>query len=95
MRISATGLPEIPATAPVSETARVDDGPSTASGQASPAAAELQSAVLQPALAALQAMPNIDQAKVAALRDALARGEVPFNAARLAGLIERYHGSHE
>lgn len=60
-----------------------------------PAAAPvpLQSAVLQPALAALRDMPEIDQAKVAALRDALAKGELPFDAAKLAGLIQRFHGS--
>jgi negative regulator of flagellin synthesis FlgM len=57
------------------------------------APAPLQSAVLQPALAALREMPEIDQAKVAALRDALAKGELPFDANKLAGLIQRFHGS--
>lgn len=55
----------------------------------------LQSAVLQPALAALRDMPDIDLATVKTLSDALARGEVPFDAGRLAGLIERYHGKRE
>lgn len=55
--------------------------------------APLQSAVLQPALAAMQDMPEIDQAKVAELRDALAKGELPFDANKLAGLIQRFHGS--
>ena len=61
------------------------------------AAAEvpLQSAVLQPALAAMREMPDIDHAKVAALRDALAKGEIPFNASRLAGLIQRFHGTEK
>jgi negative regulator of flagellin synthesis FlgM len=50
------------------------------SGPAPAAApAPLQSAVLQPALAAL--------------RDALAKGELPFDANKLAGLIQRFHGS--
>ncbi|KIA81548.1 flagellar biosynthesis anti-sigma factor FlgM [Chromobacterium amazonense] len=40
----------------------------------------------------LRAMPEIDQAKVDAVRAALARGEVRFDPQRLAGLIERYHG---
>jgi negative regulator of flagellin synthesis FlgM len=38
-------------------------------------------------------MPDIDHAKVAALRDALAKGELPFDANKLAGLIQRFHGS--
>jgi negative regulator of flagellin synthesis FlgM len=37
-------------------------------------------------------MPEIDSARVAAVRDALARGEIRFDAQRLAGLIERFHG---
>lgn len=56
------------------------------------AAAPLQSEVLQPALAALAAMPEVDHARVAELRDALAKGELPFDPARLAGLIQRFHG---
>lgn len=50
-----------------------------------------QSAVLESAQAALRASPEIDEARVAALRDALARGEVRFDAGKLAGLIQRYH----
>ena len=60
---------------------------------ASPAEAPaLQSSVLQPAAQALRAMPDFDAARVAELRDQLAKGELPFNAGRLAGLIERFHG---
>jgi negative regulator of flagellin synthesis FlgM len=51
----------------------------------------LQSAALQPALAALNELPDVDQAKVDALRDALAKGELPFDAGKLAALIESYH----
>ena len=54
-----------------------------------------QSASLQAAQAALQALPDVDEAKVAALREALARGEVHFDANKLAGLISRYHGVRE
>lgn len=54
--------------------------------------APLQAATLAPAQAALDAMPEIDSARVAAVRDALARGEIQFDAKRLAGLIERFHG---
>jgi negative regulator of flagellin synthesis FlgM len=44
-------------------------------------------------MAALRAMPDIDQTRVAELRDALARGELPFDARKLAALIEKYHQS--
>lgn len=71
--------------------AAVPAAPARATGGANEGA--LQSAVLQPALAALREMPDIDHAKVAALRDALAKGEIPFNAAKLAGLVERFHRS--
>jgi negative regulator of flagellin synthesis FlgM len=65
----------------------------TAPATASAPVAPLQTAVIQPALRALRAMPDdIDVERVAALRDAIARGEVPFDAARLAGLIQRFHG---
>jgi negative regulator of flagellin synthesis FlgM len=61
--------------------------------QASNAAAPaLQSEVLQPAAQALKAMPDFDAARVAELRDQLAKGELPFDASRLAGLIQRFHG---
>ena len=52
----------------------------------------LESAVLQPAQKALGALPDFDAARVAELRDALAKGELPFDAGRLAGLIQRFHG---
>lgn len=66
-----------------------DAAPSTA-GAGAPAA--LQSEVLKPAAEALRAMPDFDAARVAELRDALARGELPFDPARLAGLIQKFHG---
>jgi negative regulator of flagellin synthesis FlgM len=53
----------------------------------------LESAVLQPAQSALKALPDFDAEKVAQLRDALSKGELPFDAGRLAGLIQRFHGS--
>jgi len=56
------------------------------------AAPALQSEVLQPAAGALRAMPDFDAARVAELRDALAKGELPFDPGRLAGLIQRFHG---
>ena len=54
--------------------------------------AALQTQVLQPAMAALRDMPEIDSERVAELRDLLAKGELPFDAGRLAGLIQRFHG---
>ena len=72
-----------------------------AGGAAAPAAAPvaapagndaLESAVLQPAQKALGALPDFDAARVAELRDALSKGELPFDAGRLAGLIQRFHG---
>ncbi len=58
----------------------------------SSAAPALQSEVLQPAARALAALPDFDAARVAELRDQLAKGELPFDAGRLAGLIQRFHG---
>ncbi|MGH8854022.1 MAG: flagellar biosynthesis anti-sigma factor FlgM [Telluria sp.] len=59
---------------------------------AAPSAPALQSEVLQPAAQALRTMPDFDAARVAELRDALAKGELPFDPGRLAGLIQRFHG---
>ncbi|MGJ9417742.1 flagellar biosynthesis anti-sigma factor FlgM [Massilia sp. CMS3.1] len=72
-------------------------GATAAAAPAAPAAAlqssaALESSVLQPAARALAAMPDFDAARVAELRDALAKGELPFDPARLAGLIQRFHG---
>jgi negative regulator of flagellin synthesis FlgM len=71
----------------------VDGAQAPAETAASRAAAPaLQSEVLQPAAQALRAMPDFDAARVAELRDALAKGELPFDPGRLAGLIQRFHG---
>jgi negative regulator of flagellin synthesis FlgM len=67
--------------------AAADSAPAAAA-----AAAPLQAETLQPAKDAMAAMPEIDHARVAELRDLLAKGELPFDAARLAGLIQRFHG---
>jgi negative regulator of flagellin synthesis FlgM len=69
--------------------AAADTAPAPA---AAAAAAPLQAETLQPAKDAMAAMPEIDHARVAELRDLLAKGELPFDAARLAGLIQRFHG---
>lgn len=88
MKISSSGLTgqtpiAVPDTQPA---ARAVALPTTTE-----APSERQSAVLESAQAALHGLPEIDEAKVAALRDALARGEVRFDAGKLAGLIQRYH----
>jgi len=69
-------------------------GPAAAPAEAAaPAPVQaLQSEVLQPAREALAQQPEFDAARVAELRDALAKGELPFDPARLAGLIQRFHG---
>ena len=46
----------------------------------------------QQRVALVRALPDFDAARVAELRDALAKGELPFDAGRLAGLIQRFHG---
>jgi negative regulator of flagellin synthesis FlgM len=87
---SVAGPGQAAETAPVEPAAPVTPSSNAQTAQGGGA---LQSAVMQPAIEALREMPDIDQAKVAALRDALAKGEIPFNASRLAGLIERFHRS--
>lgn len=89
MRINGQGVAGIGNVTPAADAPPVEQAPGAASPAAAPA---LQSAVLQPAMAALAAMPEVDQARVDALRQALARGEVPFDPDKLAGLIERFHG---
>ncbi len=66
----------------------------SAASTTSPAlqAAALESDALKPAQADLAAMPEVDEVKVAALRNALANGEIKFDANRLAQLIQRFHG---
>ena len=93
MRIS-TGSADGVAVQRVAESAAPDAAEAVAA--AAPAAqAPLQSAVMQPALQAMREMPEIDQEKVDMLRDALAKGELPFDPAKLAGLIQRFHGSEK
>ncbi|PZP35654.1 MAG: flagellar biosynthesis anti-sigma factor FlgM [Roseateles depolymerans] len=91
MRVTNSGTPT-----PLGGTGQGEAAPAPAPLSAGPAlqAAALESGVLKPAQAALSEMPEIDQDKVAALRDALAKGEIRFDADRLAQLIQRYHGGH-
>ncbi len=84
MKITGTAAPS----APLAPQAGSPAAPAPAAATDAP----LQSDVLQPARQALAALPEIDHARVAELRDALAKGELPFDPARLAGLIQRFHG---
>lgn len=70
----------------------VQPGAAATSGATSSRSAAPAAALLEPAMQALRSMPDFDHARVTALREALARGELPFDAGRLAGLIERFHG---
>lgn len=90
----------IPAIGSTQETAAISKVAEVApAAAATSAAATAQQApgspILGPALEAIRQLPEIDQAQVASLRDALQRGEIPFDASKLASLIERYHRSGE
>jgi negative regulator of flagellin synthesis FlgM len=89
MKITGASTPAVIITPQAGGTAAAAPAPAPASA----AAATLESSVLQPAQAALRALPDFDAAKVAELRDALSKGELPFDSGRLAGLIQRFHGS--
>lgn len=90
MKITGTGAPTmapaIGGTTAAPAPAAAAPGPTAATSSA------LQSEVLKPAAKALAALPDFDAARVAELRDALAKGELPFNPGKLAGLIQRFHG---
>lgn len=88
MKITGTGAP---AMTPALGGANAAPAPAAPAAPAA-SAAPLESSVLQPAAKALAALPEFDAARVAELRDALAKGELPFDAGRLAGLIQRFHG---
>jgi negative regulator of flagellin synthesis FlgM len=88
MKITGTGAP---AMTPAIGGATAAPAPAPAAPVAE-SSSVLQSDVLQPAAKALAALPDFDAARVAELRDALAKGELPFDPARLAGLIQRFHG---
>ncbi|KQP37172.1 flagellar biosynthesis anti-sigma factor FlgM [Pseudorhodoferax sp. Leaf274] len=90
MKITSTGTPATPpAAAAAPSAAAAAPAAGTASSGASAAGALLASARAQ-----LQQMPEVDAARVAEIRAALERGEIGFDAGKLARLIERYHGSH-
>ena len=86
----------VPLTPPTAATSAVRPaggaGSPATPARASSGSADLQSGALQPAMAAMRERPELDEARVSELRDALARGDIGFDASKLAGLISRYHG---
>jgi len=92
MRInSSTGQPEIRETGGPAQSEAAAK-PAAATATAGNAPAPLQSDALKPAREALAALPEVDAAKVAEIKAALADGRIAFDAGKLAGLIQRYHG---
>lgn len=82
--LATTRAAEVPVSEAAADSANV--------ANATPVVA-LQSAVLKPAMQAMRNLPEVDHAKVAELRDALSKGELPFDPAKLAGLVQRFHTS--
>jgi negative regulator of flagellin synthesis FlgM len=96
MKVPSVGsLPETSTVTTVSTA--VAPAKTVAATTSSPAAAAppLESAILGAALAAMQELPEIDQVKVATLRNALEHGQIPFDASKLAALIDRYHRTEQ
>lgn len=94
MRIVSNGIGPVAPAAATGASERVETTSAAAPAAAAVVApgAALESDVLKPAATALAAMPEVDEARVAEIRDAIARGEIGFDASKLAGLILRYHG---
>jgi negative regulator of flagellin synthesis FlgM len=93
MKITGVSTPSVSIAPQVGGAAAPAPAPAPAPASSATNNDTLESAVLQPAQGALRALPDFDAARVAELRDALAKGELPFDAGRLAGLIQRFHGS--
>lgn len=91
MRISGTPGAESTAAARAADAPRTEAASAGAPSVATTPAA-LASGVMQPAMDALRGMSDVDSARVAEIREALARGEIRFDAGKLASLITRYHG---
>ena len=92
MRISGNPGTE-PAATPRAVDAPRTDAASAGAASVATTPAALASGVMQPAMDALRGMSDVDAARVAEIREALARGEIRFDAGKLASLITRYHGS--
>jgi negative regulator of flagellin synthesis FlgM len=89
---SNTIVPAVPPPSPATEVAAgAEVAASTSTATVVPAPTKTDSAALSSALAEIRALPEVDQAKVAALRTQLQNGDFPFDASKLAALIDRYH----
>ncbi|MCX2861696.1 flagellar biosynthesis anti-sigma factor FlgM [Paucibacter sp. PLA-PC-4] len=92
MRVTGQNGQAVDKLAEKSDIGKIREAAPAVLGAATAIDAALESSTLQPAKAVLAEMPEIDQAKVDMLREALARGEITFDAGRLAKLIQRFHG---
>lgn len=74
-------------------TSAVPSMTATAAG-AAPAQVQVgvQAEGVQAAHKAMAALPEVDMARVAEIKEALARGDIAFDPRKLAGLIARHHG---
>ncbi len=66
--------------------------PVAAAGVAPDVQVGVQAASVQRAQVQAAQMPDVDAARVAEIKDALARGDISFNPQKLAQLILRHHG---
>ena len=86
-------LPVAPGVAaPSVESAREGAAPAPAAPAAPASGESPEAALLRGAQAQLAQFDGIDAARVEQIRAALERGEIGFDAAKLARLIERHHG---
>jgi len=92
MKIASTGNLDAAAAAARPAEGTAARAPARAAAPAAAGPGPSQSAATAAAREALRAMPDVDLARVAQLRDALARGEAPFDADKLAALVLRFHG---
>ncbi|WP_199030125.1 flagellar biosynthesis anti-sigma factor FlgM [Ralstonia sp. ASV6] len=95
MRIAnAAGLPAInePDSTPRADAVKRTEAPVPTMGAADKTR---DREAIEAARAALDRTPEVDAARVAEIRAALQAGEIRFDAAKLAGVIQRYHGGHE
>lgn len=91
--MKVTPLPFQPAVgSPAVDSARDTAAPAPVAPAAASETTAGESATLHAAQAKLAQMGEIDAARVAEIRAALERGDIAFDPAKLARLIERHHG---
>lgn len=94
MKLSTVSSPGIAAAAPSGEAHAASRLGATISTVVAPDAVHVgaQAERVQAARAQLASMPEVDAARVAEIKDALARGEIGFDAQKIAGMVVRHHG---